>query len=57
MKYVHRMCYEEVNEECSKMGHKNINKDYQKTMACVKSTFEGPNKAMDDNRILRAEAE
>lgn len=22
MQYVHRMCYEEVNEECSKMGHR-----------------------------------
>ena len=22
MQYAHRMCYEEINEECSKMGHK-----------------------------------
>ena len=24
MTYVHKMCYEEINEECSKLGHKNI---------------------------------
>ena len=41
--YVHRMCYEEINEECSKMGHKFINHDYETTQTCVKSTFEGPN--------------
>jgi hypothetical protein len=22
MQYVHRMCYDEINEECSKLGHK-----------------------------------
>jgi len=28
MQYVHSMCYEEINEECSKLGHKNIGRDY-----------------------------
>lgn len=43
MQYVHRMCYEEVTEECSRMGHKSIGRDYQETVNCVKDTFEGPN--------------
>lgn len=56
MQYVHRMCYEEVNEECSKMGHRNINRDYAVTQSCVKDTFDGPNPQIDDNRVLRDEA-
>jgi uncharacterized metal-binding protein len=24
MSYVHKMCYEEINEECSKLGHRDI---------------------------------
>ncbi len=48
MQYVHRMCYEEINEECSKLGHKAIGRDYDTTMKCVSETFEssssqGPN--------------
>jgi hypothetical protein len=57
MAYVHKMCYEEVNEECSKMGHKSIGRDFNFTMECVNNSFEGTNQAKDDNRILRAEAE
>lgn len=57
MAYVHKMCYEEVNEECSKLGHKSIGSDYQKTMDCVNNSFEGTNPVKDDNRLLRAEAE
>lgn len=57
MTYVHKMCYEEVNEECSKLGHKSIGRDYQKTVDCVTASFEGSNSVKDDNRILRDEAE
>lgn len=57
MAYVHKMCYEEVNEDCSKMGHKSIGREYQKTVDCVTSSFEGSNPVKDDNRILRAESE
>lgn len=53
MQYAHRMCYEEINEECSKMAHKYINRNYETTMQCVKDSFEGPNFSMDDNKILR----
>lgn len=56
MQYVHRMCYEEITEDCSKMGHKHINKDYQETQSCVKGTFLGSNFEMDDNRVLSEEA-
>ena len=31
MQYVHRMCYEEITEECSRLGHKQIGRDFQKT--------------------------
>lgn len=57
MQYAHKMCYEEVNEECSKMGHKQIGRDYQQTMNCVKGTFDGSNFAQDENRVLKEESE
>ena len=55
MGYVHKMCYGEVNEECSKLGHKYINLNYQDTMNCVRETFEGPNYEKDDNKVMREE--
>ena len=39
MKYVHRMCYEEINDSCSKLGHKTINQDFEETMKCVSDSF------------------
>lgn len=57
MSYVHKMCYEEVNEECSKLGHKQIGRDYKKTTECVAGSFEGTNSQKDDNKILREETE
>ncbi len=39
MKYVHRMCYEEINENCSKLGHKSINRKFEETMKCVSESF------------------
>jgi hypothetical protein len=61
MQYVHRMCYEEITEDCSQMGHKSINRDYEKTMTCVNQTFEssytlGPLYQKDDNLLLKEEA-
>ena len=53
MGYVHRMCYEEITEDCSRLGHKSINRDYQQTLDCVKSSFEGTNSQKDDNKILK----
>lgn len=57
MKYVHRMCYETVNEECSKMGHKSIGVEYEQTMQCVRDSFEGPNMQKDENKVLKTMAE
>jgi hypothetical protein len=57
MAYVHKMCYEEVTEDCSKMGHKAINRDYQPTLDCVKSTFSGSNYAQDDNKVFKEDSE
>lgn len=61
MQYVHRMCYEEVTEDCSKLGHQSIGRDYEATMKCVSESFEagsstGPNFQKDDNKILKEEA-
>ena len=52
MKYVHKMCYDEITEECSKKGHKDIGMKYEDTMNCVKSSFDGPNFAKDGNELL-----
>ena len=62
MQYVHRMCYEEINENCSKMGHKQIGFNYDDTMKCVSDSFEltsgtVPNFQKDDNKIFKEEAE
>lgn len=61
MKYVHRMCYEEINDNCSKLGHKAINRNFDETMKCVSDSFIStsgtPNYQKDDNRILKEEAE
>lgn len=40
MQYVHRMCYEEITENCSKLGHKTIDRDFETTMKCVSDSFE-----------------
>ena len=54
MKYVHSTCYDELNEDCSKLGHKEINWDYSRTDECVKNTFEGSkNVNLNDNKVLR----
>ena len=62
MKYVHRMCYEEITDNCSKLGHKSINRNFDETMKCVKDSFTTingvePNMQKDDNSILKEEAE
>jgi len=63
MKYVHRMCYEEINDNCSKLGHKTINRNFEDTMKCVSDSFVTasagiqPNFQKDDNKILKEEAE
>lgn len=55
MQYVHRLCYEEVNEECSRKGHVLIATSYEETMQCVKDSFDGPNMYKDDNVYLKAD--
>ena len=63
MKYVHRMCYEEITDSCSKLGHKSINRNFDDTMKCVSDSFMTsgagvqPNMQKDDNSILKEEAE
>lgn len=59
MQYVHRMCYEEITENCSRMGHTSIGRDFDKTMQCVNNTFEmtvNPNYQKDDNKVLKEES-
>lgn len=43
MQYVHRMCKEEVTEKCSRLGHTEISRDFNKTMKCFYETFESNN--------------
>jgi hypothetical protein len=62
IQYVHRMCYEEINENCSKLGHKSIGRSYDETMKCVKTSFDttsstDPNYSKDENRLLKADSE
>lgn len=57
MAYVHRMCYDSIGEDCSKLGHKSIGVEYEQTMQCVKDSFEGPNWQKDDNKVLKAMSE
>ncbi len=52
MKYVHSICYEYVTEDCSKSGHKEIGRSFEKTSTCVKNTFTGSNINKDDNTVL-----
>ena len=56
MQYVHRMCYEEITEECSKLGHRQIGITFEQTMECVQTSFQGSNFQQDDNTILKEEA-
>lgn len=62
MQYVHRMCYEEITENCSKLGHKQIGRNYDDTMKCVSDSFissssYGPNFQKDDNKVLKEESD
>jgi hypothetical protein len=62
MQYVHRMCYDLISEDCSKMGHKQIGFSFEDTMKCVEDSFIPefslkPNMQRDDNKILKEEAE
>lgn len=50
------MCYETINEECSKLGHKQIQRDYAATTQCVLSTFEDGDTTRD-NRVLKEDAQ
>jgi hypothetical protein len=50
------MCYETINEECSKLGHKQIQREYITTTDCVLSTFEG-GLIQNDNTVLREDAQ
>jgi len=56
MKYVHKLCYDEITEKCSIGGHLSIAELTNDTEKCVKDSFEGPNYKTDDNYILREEA-
>ena len=40
MKYVHSRCYDSITEDCSKLAHKQISFEYDKTMGCVGDSFE-----------------
>lgn len=52
----HRLCYDEITEECSKNAHQTIQEDYAKTMQCVAGSFTGSNFQQDDNTLLAEEA-
>jgi hypothetical protein len=55
------MCYEEVNENCSKLAHKQLGLSFEDTMKCVTDSFISsggvPNMQKDDNKIFKEEAE
>ena len=51
------MCYEEITIECSKLGHKQIGRDYQKTDDCVRDSFTGSDMNNDDNTVFKTESE
>lgn len=58
MRYVHMSCYDFVSEDCSKRAHEQIGEDFEKTMRCVESSFDG--QKMDyhsDNEILAKNSE
>ena len=53
MKKVHSICYDSINEECSRLGHKDIGENYDDTMNCVKETFGGSDNINEaDNKLL-----
>lgn len=54
IKNVHEECYDNVNEDCSMLAHKNLGLDYKQTMKCVESTFQLNNKivGMKDTQNL-----
>ena len=54
MRYSHEVCTDEMNEECSKLGHKDIGRDYEKTMQCVNNSFIDGNYS-NENPLLKSE--
>lgn len=40
IKYVHSRCYGLITEECSKLGHEELNLDWEATNQCVQDTFD-----------------
>ena len=43
IKNVHEQCYGNVNEDCSRLAHKDLSISYELTEQCVKSSFRLPN--------------
>lgn len=40
VKFVHEECYDFISGQCSLLGHKEINYDYDRTQKCVAASFE-----------------
>lgn len=49
MWYVHMMCGTNIDEACSKKGHNFVDLKYEKTMKCVKKSFEDYNMLKDQS--------
>ena len=49
------MCYEEINEECSRKDHKKIGLDFDVTQNCVNETFSRKGDYNSANEKLKAE--
>lgn len=56
MSHAHRLCYEEINEECSKNAHKFAGVNWDETNKCVDESFEGSFKDRAENTIFSADA-
>lgn len=52
---VHIMCYDAITSTCSRNAHKALQMDYKKTDECMKATFEGGNRMIDDNWAMKAQ--
>ena len=55
MKKAHSLCYEEINEECSRKIHKKIGLEFDDTQKCVNNTFSRSGDYNSANEKLKAE--
>jgi len=59
MQYVHRNCYDIINEDCSKRAHERLSLNWQETQDCVSKSFSSSDwgSASTTNDIIDKEIE